>query len=146
MASKTAIDLSCDSFCIDLKLRRGEENCYVPHLSSSYTYTCLHSSCFMSNDIQLLLLGCESTRCHMDVILRRLCIKENVHFSMSRKVSETISRLKNWFVRVVKTAHRAVAPKSFFPKYSHLDQIVGLEILPLFHPFLWGKIVATIFV
>ena len=41
-------------------------------------HTCLHSSCFMSNDIQLLLLGCESTRCHMDIILRRLCIKENV--------------------------------------------------------------------
>ena len=44
-------------------------------------HTCLHSSCFMSNDIQLLLLGCESTRCHMDIILRRLCIKENVHGS-----------------------------------------------------------------
>ena len=73
---------------------------------------------------------------------------------MSRKVRETISRLKNWFVRVVKNAHRAVAPKSFFPKHSHLelvggngfDQIAGLEILPLFHPFLRGKIAAAIFV
>ena len=38
----------------------------------------LHSSCFMSNDIQLQLLACESTRCHMDIIRRRVCNKENV--------------------------------------------------------------------